>query len=296
MITTSTKMITTDTKLISLLGYPLAQSISAVSHNRVYEEKGWDYYYFPIEVPKQEDLGRITDAIRCMNFAGFAVTKPHKVAVMKYLDDADEVTRQMGSCNTVVVQPDGSLKGYNTDGLGAVRSVQEEAGVEIPGNTFLCFGAGGAGKAICTELAFHKAGRIYISDFEGPCTELAEQINRFSPGTAVALPVNEREAIQKAVRESQVLLNVSGLGMNGHIDETPLPEACFRPGQVCFDATYNPARTRFLTEAEAAGCTVMNGLGMLVYQATRQIALWTGEEEPIPEMTRQMRRAAEGWV
>lgn len=283
--------ITTNTKLIALLGYPLGQSVSAASHNRVYEKKSWDCCYLPVEVTNPENLGNIIDGIRHMNFAGFAVTKPYKIAVMKYLDDADEMTRLMGSCNTVVVQEDGSLKGYNTDGLGALRSIQEETGVEIPGNTFLCFGAGGAGKSICMELALHKAGRIYISDFETPCRELAEQINRISPETAVALPVTGRAAVREAAEQCGVMMNLSGLGMYGHLDETPLEEACFLPRQICFDATYNPARTRFLREAEEAGCTAVNGLGMLVYQATRQIALWTGHEEPVAEMREAMSEA-----
>ncbi len=284
--------ITTSTKLIALLGYPLVQSVSAASHNRVYDKKGWDFCYLPVEAANPENLGKIIGGMRHMNFAGFAVTKPYKIAVMKYLDDADEMTRLMGSCNTVVLQKDGSLKGYNTDGLGALRSIQEETGVAIPGNTFLCFGAGGAGKSICMELALHRAGRIYISDFETPCRELAEQINKINPGIAVALPVNDRTAVREAAAQCSVMMNLSGLGMYGHLEETPFEEACFLPHQICFDATYTPARTRFLREAEEAGCTAVNGLGMLVYQATHQIALWTGHEEPVAEMREAMSSAA----
>ncbi len=284
--------ITTKTKLIALFGYPLDQSISACSHNRVYAQKGWDYCYLPVEVPKPEHLGKIISGLRHMNFAGFAITKPLKISVMDFLDDADEMTRRMGSCNTIVIQPDGSLKGYNTDGLGALRALQEETGAVIPGNTFFSFGAGGAGKSICMELVLHKAAHIFISDFPKPAKELADQLNRIAPGTAEAIPMEDRAAVCEAVRRSQVVLNLSGLGMNGHLDETPLPEACFQPNQICFDATYNPFRTRFLKEAEAAGCKVTNGLGMLVYQATRQITLWTGNEEPIAEMTKVMRLEA----
>ena len=287
------RIITPECKLVGLLGNPLGQSISARAHNAVYENKGWDLYYVPMEVKERNSLEAVVRGIQALNFVGFAITKPYKVDVMEFLDDADEMTKTMGACNTVVIQPDRTLKGYNTDGLGAIRALQEEAGLDCAGKRFFCFGAGGVGRAICLELAFHHAGHIYISDFEKPSQQLAEHLNSLFPGICTPVSLNDLHGVADGVEGADVLMNLSGLGMQPHLDETPMDKKLFRPGQVCFDAVYNPARTRFLQEAEEAGCKAINGLGMLVYQATRQITLWAGYDEPIAEMTLEMRAAIE---
>lgn len=285
------RIITPDFKLVGLLGNPLGQSVSAAAHNAVYAKKDWNYYYIPIEIKEASALGSVIEGIRHMNFAGFAITKPYKVDVLQFLDDADDMTCCMGACNTVVIQPDGSLKGYNTDGLGAIRALKEEADLDCAGKTFFCFGAGGVGRAICLELVFHKAQHIYLSDFSKPCQALADHLNQISPGICTPIPLGEEEAIAQGVAQSQVIMNLTGLGMQPHLDETPLNSQYFRPDHICFDAVYNPVRTRFLKEAEQAGCKVINGLGMLVYQATKQVELWTGYEEPVKEMTYEMTAA-----
>lgn len=279
--------ITVNTKLAGLLGTPLAQSFSAASHNAVYEEMGWDLVYLPIEIARKEDFGAVVEGIRRMNFAGFAITKPYKVEILKYLDEIDEITEQIGACNTVVIT-DGRFKGYNTDGIGAITSLREEAGVRFEGGTFFCFGAGGTAKSVCLELAARKAKRIYIASRSKSCAELAEKLNAAFPEICEAIQISESDKVYKAVSESDVLLNLTGLGMAGHLDETPLDKSVFKAGQICFDATYNPEKTLFLKDAEAAGCKTVNGLGMLAYQGTKQIQLWTGNPEPFEPMKRHL--------
>lgn len=282
--------ITVNTKLIGLLGMPLGQSFSPQCQNAVYEEKGWDLCYIPIEVPQKDNFGAVVNGIRHMNFAGFAVTKPYKVEIMQYLDEIDDLAEKIGSCNTVVIGEGGKLKGYNTDGIGAIRSMEEEAGVQFEGTTFFSFGAGGTGKSVCLEIASRKPARIYISSRSELCEELAAHINRMYPGTCVAIRSAERDKVLDAVAQSDVLLNLSGLGMASHLNETPLDKKAFKPSHMCFDATYNPAQTLFLKEAAAAGCKTLNGLGMMVYQGTRQMKIWTGKPEPVESMLRNLKK------
>ena len=123
------RRITVDTKLIALLGNPLRQSVSYLTQNQVYEELGLDYCYFPVELPRADQLESVIAGFREMNFAGFAVTKPYKEQVLPYLDRLDSTAEKMGACNTVVVE-DGCLVGYNTDGIGCTRSLREERGFE----------------------------------------------------------------------------------------------------------------------------------------------------------------------
>ena len=276
-------LITVDTKLIALLGTPLGQSFSPKMQNSAYTAMGINYIYFPVEVGN-ENLGKVVDAIRVMNFAGFASTKPNKVAIMQYLDEVDEVASMMGSVNTVVVK-DGKLKGYNTDGYGALRSIREDAG-DPAGKTFFSFGAGGTGRSVCLELAKAGAKRIYLSSRSAMCEELTAHINQFFPGLCTAIRASETEQIAEALKVSDIVLNLSGSGMAGHENETPVDKKLLRPEHICFDATYNPDKTRFLLEAESLGCKTINGLGMVLYQGARQIALWTGhdEDEAVPSM------------
>lgn len=282
--------ITVDTKLIGLLGMPLGQSFSPVCQNAVYKEMGWKLCYFPIEIPQAAHFGAVVNGIRHMNFAGFAVTKPYKVEIMQYLDEVDGIAEKIGSCNTVVVGEGGHLKGYNTDGIGAIRSMEEELGVTFAGKTFFSFGAGGTGRSVCFEIASRSPKQLYITDPTPAGEELVQSINRFFPGTCTAVPSADTAAVHKAVAASDVVLNLSGLGMAGKEEQTPLEASALRAGQICFDATYNPQKTRFLQEAEAVGCRILNGMGMMVYQGTRQMHIWTGNPEPVECFKNQLQQ------
>lgn len=147
------------TKMITLIGTPLAQSFAARMQNRGYDAAGLNMLHFYTELDN-EHLGDVVNGIRYMNFAGFAVTKPNKVAVLQYLDELDPLCRKMGSSNTVVKTPEGKLIGYNTDGMGFYTSVTTEGGIQVEGNTFFVFGSGGAGRAICSMLAYYGATRL----------------------------------------------------------------------------------------------------------------------------------------
>ena len=145
-----------NTKMITLLGLPLTQSFAARMQNKGYEAAGLNMVYFYTETDN-EHLGDIVNGLRYMNFAGFAVTKPNKVKVLEYLDELDPLCQKMGSSNTVVKTPEGKLIGYNTDGVGFYTALTEEAGVKVDQCVFFCFGGGGAGRAMCSILAYHGA-------------------------------------------------------------------------------------------------------------------------------------------
>ena len=273
------------TRFITLLGDPLAQSFAARMQNRGYEAAGLNLVYF-YTVTGNEHLGEIIQGLRHMPFAGFAVTKPNKVKVLEYLDELDPLCAKMGSSNTVVKLPDGRLKGYNTDGVGFYRAL-EEAGVPVSGKTFFCFGSGGAGRAICSALAYHGAGRILITDLvEESARSLVADINKnFAP---VAEFVAYGDVSR--VKEANAVINASGVGMGKTAGRTPLPPEYIRPGQFYFDACYNPARTRFLENAEKAGCPVLNGLTMSLYQGTAQVELWSGKKAPVEAMGQELEK------
>lgn len=276
------------TKMITLLGKPLSQSYAARMQNAAYRAIRLNMIYFYTEV-ENDYLEDVIKGIRHMNFAGFAVTKPNKVEVLKYVDEIDPLCEKMNASNTVVMK-DGKLKAYNTDGTGFLRSFREEAPeLELSETTFFCLGAGGSARAICSVLAYNGAKKIYIGSRTTSKVELlAKDINeKFSP-IAEVVELNDIELLKTKIAVSDVIMNNTGIGMATTADKTPLDKEYLKPGQLCFDAIYNPSKTRFLMEAEQMGCKVMNGLGMSLYQGAEQIELWSGEAAPIEVMRQEL--------
>lgn len=273
-----------NTKMITLLGTPLSQSFAARMQNRGYEAAGLNMLYFYTETDN-EHLGDIVNGLRYMNFAGFAVTKPNKVEVLKYLDELDPLCEKMGSSNTVVRTEDGRLIGYNTDGSGFYTSITTEGGVKVEGNSFFVFGCGGAGRAICSVLAYNGAKKLYITDiFEASGKSLEKDLIENFGADAEFVPYQD----YSHVAVCNVIINASGIGMGKTMGQSPLPKSCLKPEQFCFDACYNPAKTQFLIDAEEVGCPILNGLGMSLYQGAAQIELWTGKAAPVDAMMQEL--------
>lgn len=262
---------TPNTKLLAFLGTPLKQALSPRLLNALFAQNGLNFFYLPIET-EPDELDAVLASLRVSNLRGFAVTKPHKTAVLPYLNELDATASRAGACNTVV-SSGGKWVGYNTDGIAAVEALKWEGRVRIQDETFLCIGAGGTARAMCFELALRGAKCVYIFTRSGACEALATEFNRTFPGMFAAFRASDENYLRIAPR-CGIILNLSGSGMFPYVEETPLPKEAFRPGQVCFDAVYNPSPTRFLHEALEAGCRIINGLGMLQYTVAKQLELW----------------------
>ncbi|MGN0464958.1 MAG: shikimate dehydrogenase family protein [Lachnospiraceae bacterium] len=273
-----------NTKMITLLGDPLKQSFAAQMQNCGYEAMGENMIYFYTEV-NNEHLEDVVKGLRHMNFAGFAVTKPNKVKVLEYLDELDPLCEKMGASNTVVKTEDGKLVGHNTDGIGFVRSIERDGNIKVDENTYFCIGSGGAGRAMCSALAYYGAKKIYVTDlFEDSAKSLVDDINKNFAPVAEFVPHGDFSK----VGEVSVVMNASGIGMGSHIGENPMPKEFMKAEQFYFDACYNPDKTQFLLDAEEVGATILNGLGMSLYQGAAQIELWTGKEAPIEAMRQKL--------
>ncbi|HCS74945.1 MAG TPA: shikimate dehydrogenase [Clostridiales bacterium] len=278
-----------NTKMIALLGKPLFQSYSARVQNAAYKAAGIDMLYFYSEV-ENELLQDVVNGIKHMSFAGFAVTKPNKVEIMKYVDEKDTLCEKMNASNTVVILPDGKLKAYNTDGTGFLRALKEEMPhINVEESIFFCMGAGGAGRAISSVLAYYGAKKIYIANRTiSKAGKLVDDINKNFAPVAEFVDLKDTVLLKSKIHKSNVILNNTGLGMFSSIDETPIPKEFLNSEHLCFDATYNPSKTRFLIEAEKMGCSIMNGLGMFLYQGAEQIELWSGKSAPIEAMRKEL--------
>lgn len=270
-----------NTRMITLIGTPLRQSFAARMQNAGYAAAGLNMCYFYTETDARH-LGEIVNGIRYMpSFAGFAVTKPNKVRVLEYLDELDPLCGKTGACNTVLRTPDNRLVGYNTDGIGFYRSFEAETDFELRDAVCFCMGAGGAGRAICAALAYKGAKRIYIADIAAQgALALARDVRENFGCDAQAVPYGDFSELG----ECALIVNATGVGMGESAGRSPVPKELLHGGQFCFDACYNPERTRFLLDAQEKGCRVMNGLSMSLYQGIAQIEIWTGRPAPIVAM------------
>jgi shikimate dehydrogenase len=271
------------TKLVILLGNPLGHSISPPMHNRVFEKLDINYCYMPVEV-SAENLEKVFSGLSRMNVAGFNVTIPHKVGIIKHLDELDPLAATIGAVNTITVI-NGRTKGYNTDGAGLVRSLEEEANISVKEKQVYIIGCGGAARAIAMTLAFHGVQKIFLKNRTmAKAQELADKINtKIRPcTTVVGASLKDQE---EAIAASHVLINATNLGMHPDEDVLPIDEALIMPHLIVVDIVYNPLMTRLLRTAKDKGCSIVPGLGMLIYQGAAAFKLFTGLEPLVDEMS-----------
>jgi len=274
---------TVTTKLVILLGNPLGHSVSPPMHNRVFQSLGMDYCYLPVEV-SDENLEKVFAGLTRMNVAGFNVTIPHKIRIMEYLDELDPLAATIGAVNTICVQ-DGKTKGYNTDGIGFIRMLEEETGISVEGKRFFLLGCGGAARAISMTLAYQGAEKIIICNRTRAKAEaLAAEINDKIRNCAEVVGESTGEQA-RALNNCAVLINCTSLGMHPAENVLPLDESLLLPHLIVVDIVYNPLMTRLLLAAKAKGCSIVAGLGMLIYQGAAGFKLWTGVEPNVAEMS-----------
>ena len=278
-------MISVNTKLICLLGTPLDQSLSPKMHNNVYEKLGLDYYYFPVDVAQAEDLPVLLAAIRKMNFAGFAITKPYKIDILSYVDQIDPLAQMIGSSNTVVRSADGKLTAYNTDGMGFAESLMEAVGRDLSARTLFALGAGGAARAGTFTVVSQGLKKLYVTDVRADAAQsLAEDLKQRTDAQVILVDYQDSQAMSRAMGDSNVVLNATGVGMIPHLGESPVDAGMLRKELFCCDMIYNPPKSKFLEDAERAGCGIMNGYEMFLRQGAAQVKLWTGHEVSLAQM------------
>lgn len=276
--------ITGHTRLTALLGSPVAHSISPLMHNEAFRLLGLDYVYLCFDV-NENALPAAVEGLKACNIRGFNLTMPNKNKIVELLDELSPAAKLIGAVNTVVNE-NGKLTGYNTDGMGYMQAVKD-AGYHIPGKTITVMGAGGAATAICAQAALDGVEKIHIfarstSRFRDRTEALVRNINTSLPCRAVLHDNEDRVSLKNALAESALLLNATSVGMAPDIDNTIIQDtSLYRPELIVSDVIYNPRETRFLREAREAGCRTFNGMYMLLYQGAEAFRLWTGQDMPV---------------
>lgn len=275
----NTSAISPATRICAVIGHPVGHSLSPVLHNAAFDAAALDYVYVAFDVEDIEDCIR---GVRAMNgFRGLSVTIPHKESLIPHLDEVTPLARHIGSVNTITCQ-DGYLVGDSTDGPGTIRAF-DEAGVSIDRQRILFLGSGGAVRAVAFAMAERAAAIQILGRTPGNVSRLVADL-AYTDQCPV-LGGSLTEDLENAMAECDIVVQGTPMGMYPHqVGTSPVPAELFRPQQVVFDMVYRPMRTRFIEEAEAAGCKTIPGYTMLVNQAELQFEQWTGLPAPVGVM------------
>ena len=267
--------------MAGVMGWPVAHSRSPVIHNHWIRQYGLNgtYGLFPVEPQNIDDAIR---GLKALGLAGCNITIPHKVEAMKRMDWVDPLAQRMGAINTIVVQADGALHGYNNDGFGFIQSLRDDKpDWRADAGPITVLGAGGAARAIVLSLIDEGASEIrLINRTRAKADALAQEFGQ----VVTAYDWSERH---DALAGCALLINTTNQGMHGQPD-LDLQLDQLPTSALVADAIYIPLETALLAQARQRGNTSVNGLGMLLNQARPAFKAWFGV---MPEITPELRQA-----
>ncbi|UCD78212.1 MAG: shikimate dehydrogenase [Desulfobacterales bacterium] len=253
--------------IYGVFGDPVGHSLSPVMHNSAFAQTGLEGCYLAFQV---KDIAAAVSGVRALGMPGVSITIPHKVSVMKYLDQVDAQAGEIGAVNTIVNRQ-GILYGYNSDCAGAIKALTEKT--PINGKAVAVIGAGGGARAVAFGIKKEGGQLTILNRTKESGESLAADLEcEFKPLSEVRrLPYD-------------IIINATSAGMTPQVNNTPIDAGLLEGGAVVMDLVYNPLKTRLLNEAKKAGCTTIDGVSMFVHQGAVQFELWTGKGAPVDVM------------
>lgn len=273
--------LTGETKVTGVFGHPVRHSRSPAMQNAAFRELGLDYVYVPFEV-RPDNLEAAVLSIRALGIVGINLTIPHKESALEYLDWISEDAGRIGSVNTIH-NVDGILKGYSTDGEGFIKALTA-AGKSPKGSKAVVLGAGGSARATVYALASAGAEVTVLNRTYSRAVDLARLIESALGGGSVNTLALDSPDAQEAVREADLMVNCTSVGMYPNVAEQPVPSEWLHTGLFVYDQIYNPLETNLLKAARAAGASGANGVLMLVHQGAISFEIWAGQSPPTKVM------------
>ena len=274
--------VTGRTKVCAVIGDPVEHSLSPCFQNAAFQHLKLDFIYVAFTV-KAEDLGDAISGVRSLGIYGLNVTMPHKISVIKYLDELDERADRIKSVNTILNR-NGKLIGYTTDGIGVLNALKYN-GIDPEGKKVVILGAGGAARSASYALSEVAGELVILNRTIERARNLASKVRKL-----IGSHVNGKwdglteESLRREVREADILINATPVGMSPDVNGTLVEKSLLHPDMVVFDMIYHPLKTRLLREAEEVGAKTINGLSMLIHQGAASFEIWTGVEAPVDVM------------
>jgi shikimate dehydrogenase len=268
------------TRVCGVIGDPIEHSLSPAIQNAAFNHLKLDFVFLAFRV-KAAELEDAMRGMRGLGIHGLNVTMPHKKAVTSFLDEVDPTAKFLGAVNTIL-NDNGRLCGFNTDGVGALKALQEN-GVALSGKKVLLLGAGGAAKAIAFSLAKEVEELVLLNRTPEKTKELAESLNRTLAKKVEGATLSPN-AVQENLRDSDVLVNATSVGMHPNANQSPVAPEWLKPDLTVMDIVYNPVETKLAKDAKAAGARVISGVEMLIQQGAASFEIWTGHPAPFEVM------------
>ena len=277
------------TKIVAILGDPVAHSLSPQMHNAAFAAAGLNWRCVPFRVPKA-DLRAALRGLGALGVVGCNITIPHKEAAASDVDELDPVAARIGAVNTVRVAG-GRLQGFNTDAPGVRDALSRDGRAALDGCTCVIVGAGGGARAAASALAGTAKRLTILNRTESRARGLAQVLAAAHPTGDFRTGDLSSESITAALDGADVFVHATSATMSAAMGGgggraewlTPLGQS-LRPGCVVLDMVYTPVWTDLLAAAKEAGATPVSGLALLVYQGARSFELWTGQPAPVDVM------------
>ena len=269
------------TRLAAVVANPIKHSISPFIHNSAFEATNTNGVYLAWEVDATE-LAETVANIRRYQMFGINLSMPYKEQVIPYLDQLSEEACLIGAVNTVVNR-EGTLIGYNTDGKGFFKSLPS---FKISRKRLVLLGAGGAAKAILAQAILDGVSQISIFVRSSSIEKTRPYLEKIQNATGFRVDLfalEDVQDLQDSITQADLLVNATSVGMDG--SSQPIPTSIILPEKLLVaDVIYQPFETPFLKWARNQGNQSINGLGMLLYQAAEAFELWTGKEMPTDQI------------
>lgn len=278
------------TRMAAVVARPIRHSISPFIHNYAFDASGINGVYVAWDIP-EEDLQESVQNVRRYDMFGINLSMPYKQVVIPFLDELNQAAQLIGAVNTVVNRQ-GRLIGYNTDGYGFFKALEKDDGFTVKDKIMTILGGGGAATSLIVQAALNGAKKINIFNQTQFLEETKAKAEKYAAATGVELevfPVEDQALIQEKILESDLLVNATSVGMDGQsmviANNTVLPA-----GLRVADVIYQPFETPFLSYARSKGLKASNGLGMLLYQAAKAFELWTDQSMPTDQIWQELEK------
>ncbi|HBD0170515.1 TPA: quinate/shikimate dehydrogenase [Escherichia coli] len=265
------------------MAYPIRHSLSPEMQNKALEKAGLPFTYMAFEVDNDSFPGAI-EGLKALKMRGTGISMPNKQLACEYVDELTPAAKLVGAINTIV-NDDGYLRGYNTDGTGHIRAIKE-SGFDIKGKTMVLLGAGGASTAIGAQGAIEGLKEIKLfnrrDEFFDKALAFAQRVNENTACVVTVTDLADQQAFAEALASADILTNGTKVGMKPLENESLVNDiSLLHPGLLVTECVYNPHMTKLLQQAQQAGCKTIDGYGMLLWQGAEQFTLWTGKDFPM---------------
>ena len=263
----------------AVIGDPIDHSLSPNIHNAAFRQLGLDHTYIAYRIPAGE-LSAGIGALKKIKISGFNVTIPHKIEMMKFLDEMDTTCKVIGAVNTVLNE-DGKLKGYNTDMIGFLDPIKKR-NLTIKGSQVMLLGAGAA-RAIMTAMVKEKASKITIVN---RTIENANKLAEFAKKIGGNIETVSLQEANKLISDHKFIINSTSIGMDNepsHISTENMNE-----NSIVYDIVYQPMNTDLIKKSKEKGATIIYGYEMLLSQAACSFEIWHKTEAPYDVMKKAL--------